>query len=72
MAHANPYTPGQVETLISTHSRAKAAGYLPVFSDKRGELISTHSRAKAAGYDAREDLDNLVISTHSRAKAAGC
>ena len=56
--------------LVSTHSRLKAAGWLPIWSGK-DTIVSTHSRLKAAGKDAftRSVGDN--VSTHSRLKAAG-
>ena len=37
-----------LQSLISTHSRAKAAG-IPILQRDGGQAISTHSRAKAAG-----------------------
>ena len=56
--------------LVSTHSRAKAAG------TNRVEIhiiysVSTHSRAKAAGGVCAANLLFGAVSTHSRAKAAG-
>ena len=56
--------------MISTHSRAKAAGLMPI-RRRLSNRISTHSRAKAAGAAIPEDAKTAIISTHSRAKAAG-
>ena len=55
---------------ISTHSRAKAAGFYTL-QYTFNQAISTHSRAKAAGLKAHELSHDEIISTHSRAKAAG-
>ena len=56
--------------IISTHSRAKAAGSRPLFYGVQ-YIISTHSRAKAAGFGGFGWYRIDIISTHSRAKAAG-
>ena len=56
--------------LISTHSRAKAAGGYRA-AQRAPLAISTHSRAKAAGTPYVNQAGYFFISTHSRAKAAG-
>ena len=57
-------------TIVSTHSRLKAAGLFA----KQAFLISdvsTHSRLKAAGSFDSKILFSANVSTHSRLKAAG-
>ena len=57
-------------TIVSTHSRLKAAGNAHFVLDV-DNAVSTHSRLKAAGNAHFVlDVDNAV-STHSRLKAAG-
>ena len=57
-------------TVVSTHSRLKAAGCLIKTAFFYG-LVSTHSRLKAAG-PLRVDRPYVKqVSTHSRLKAAG-
>ena len=55
---------------VSTHSRPKAAGIIPL-DILISAGVSTHSRPKAAGiYDGIRAVSRMV-STHSRPKAAG-
>ena len=61
----------QAAEQVSTHSRAKAAGFAP-FQNSKMPLVSTHSRAKAAGGGLAGAGRAGNVSTHSRAKAAGC
>ena len=59
-----------LDSLVSTHSRPKAAGYGYFYAVGR-RSVSTHSRPKAAGlWRYRFRIDGKV-STHSRPKAAG-
>ena len=60
-----------VVTMVSTHSRPKAAGYQVYFYAIDNVVVSTHSRPKAAGYDAAAMVEIYKVSTHSRPKAAG-
>ena len=60
----------RVGAQVSTHSRLKAAGFMPsnthcFFS------VSTHSRLKAAGTECLCLSQTFCVSTHSRLKAAG-
>ena len=57
-------------TVVSTHSRPKAAGRRQNHS-KHAERVSTHSRPKAAGTVAVSIRNHFGVSTHSRPKAAG-
>ena len=57
-------------TLVSTHSRPKAAGFDGWHSQVK-TAVSTHSRPKAAGRLRRRLWEILTVSTHSRPKAAG-
>ena len=57
-------------SLVSTHSRPKAAGSLSEFT-AQAALVSTHSRPKAAGAFQRPYKHKTLVSTHSRPKAAG-
>ena len=56
-------------SLVSTHSRLKAAVALPNLMYD-GYLVSTHSRLKAAVCCAFRCFERSVVSTHSRLKAA--
>ena len=62
---------GEIDIVVSTHSRPKAAGEPSDFGGSLYE-VSTHSRPKAAG-DRLGDfaVDAGGVSTHSRPKAAG-
>ena len=55
---------------VSTHSRPKAAGGLPISLSIMFE-VSTHSRPKAAGAYQSGEVPGESVSTHSRPKAAG-
>ena len=55
---------------VSTHSRPKAAGFLPLPNCLQVE-VSTHSRPKAAGIGTGCADKGTAVSTHSRPKAAG-
>ena len=55
---------------VSTHSRPKAAGFLPGNLIK-SRKVSTHSRPKAAGTAPSIICKPCNVSTHSRPKAAG-
>ena len=56
-------------SLVSTHSRPKAAGFHPHFHILLF-TVSTHSRPKAAGH-IYQKMTTSLVSTHSRPKAAG-
>ena len=59
-----------LDSVVSTHSRPKAAGSLI----RRILLVctvSTHSRPKAAGKSPFTPFRKYRVSTHSRPKAAG-
>ena len=58
------------ESLVSTHSRPKAAGE-PLGWQPAWFAVSTHSRSKAAGSRLLRVGRMLRVSTHSRPKAAG-
>ena len=57
-------------SVVSTHSRPKAAGLSPRPSASQ-RVVSTHSRPKAAGREAEAKAAADYVSTHSRPKAAG-
>ena len=57
-------------SIVSTHSRPKAAGGLPDLPN-RNFFVSTHSRPKAAGRYLHSRRHRQAVSTHSRPKAAG-
>ena len=59
-----------VFSVVSTHSRPKAAGIYSK-SDFVIEPVSTHSRLKAAGFLYHALNRSLIVSTHSHLKAAG-
>ena len=45
----------QIDRLVSTHSRSKAAAAVD-FTNDRGSIVSTHSRSKAAAYPSFTSL----------------
>ena len=57
------------QTLVSTHSRPKAAAFAH-FDFFNEALVSTHSRPKAAAFVHFVNLFTYFVSTHSRPKAA--
>ena len=57
-------------TIVSTHSRPKAAGSALLRSNDKF-AVSTHSRPKAAGSRRHLKIQLGAVSTHSRPKAAG-
>ena len=57
-------------TIVSTHSRLKAAGRRAK-TIRASREVSTHSRLKAAGQDQKKKEEQKRVSTHSRLKAAG-
>ena len=59
-----------LKTLVSTHSRPKAAGWGGGCRSVMW-VVSTHSRPKAAGLGEVQKLASMNVSTHSRPKAAG-
>ena len=61
---------GTGDTIVSTHSRLKAAG-LRNIRFLHLSKVSTHSRLKAAGTHALDADSRQKVSTHSRLKAAG-
>ena len=63
-------TGSNIVTLVSTHSRPKAAGGGSTSLDDE-EDVSTHSRPKAAGRGWFLSIFMWTVSTHSRPKAAG-
>ena len=60
----------ELELMVSTHSRLKAAGVAFLFP-VQSFAVSTHSRLKAAGDIGWDDTKIVDVSTHSRLKAAG-
>ena len=56
--------------VVSTHSRPKEAGKLPIRAPTPKQ-VSTHSRPKAAGFQTTFEGMTALVSTHSRPKAAG-
>ena len=64
-------TLGQVEQIVSTHSRLKAAGEGLHLEADNETIVSTPRRLKAAGPRGCRGRAQNPVSTHSRLKAAG-
>ena len=56
-----------INIIVSTHSRPKAAGISSEYQ-KRRIRVSTHSRPKAAGFDARDLVAFIIGFQHTAAR----